>query len=210
MNTQTNNGIEKVSTAGPLVVSRVFKNIYQKEGTLTAELRQAVETKTSYPSKQIANELQDNVFGADDFGFEKKTYSNTENRVSWIDVPANATQDQVVAKVATFQGANLYRILSNEPILSSSQMYAIGEGLTTKDAIAESQVVRFPENSENAGQLALDPNGKPQYRGVYFSAEGAEDIDNRTADEAFFATEKIKAEMATTTEQIVQGQEVKI
>lgn len=213
---ENSNGIRKVVNTGQLEVSRVFKNTYQKEGTMTAELRQSVVTDSFYPSAQVANDHQDNVFGTEDFGFTEQKYSNTEKRVSWIDVPASATQKQVAVKLASHESANLYKILSNQPILTSSQKSAIDAGLTTKDIIAESQVVRLPEgtqrNGEDVGlQLALDPNGKPQYRGVYFSTEGKEDIDNRNSDpEDFYTTEKIKAEMATVSEQVVEGQTVEM
>lgn len=207
----SNTNIRKEVNAGQLGVSRVFTNMYQKEGTVTAELRQTVTTKSYYPSKQIKNELQDNIYGQGDFGFEEQEYVNTEQRVSWIDVPSGTTQEQVQQKLGTFEGANLYRILSNHPILTSSQVYAINNGLTTKDAIAESQIVRFPEGSENAGKIALDPNGKPQYRGVYFSAEGKGDVDNRTAvADDFYASEALQVEMASVAEQTVPGQTVTI
>ena len=211
---QSNSTIRKEVQVGQLTVSRVFQNMYQKEGTVTAELRQAVVTKSYYPSKQIANEMQDNIYGQGDFGFEEQEYTNTENRVSWIDVPVGTTKEQVEQKLATFQAAGLYRVLSNHPILTSSQVYAVNNGITTKEIIAESQIVRFPEGAENAGKIALDLNGKPQYRGIFFATnigegEGAKhDIDSRTTvPEDYFASDAIKMELASIgTEAGVEGQ----
>lgn len=211
MENSTNNstGVRKVSTVGQLDVSRVYTNTFQKEGTQTAELRQTVVTDSFYPSKQIANEMQDNVFGQADFGFEEQKFTNNETRVSWIDVPVGTTVEQVKARLAQKPGATLYRVLSNHPTLTSNQLYAINNGVTTKAIIAENQIVRYPEGAENgnAGKVALDPNGKPQYRAIFFSIDGKADIDNRTAiAEDFYVSEAIKAELATTSEQVVQGQ----
>lgn len=175
-------GIRKVSTKSGLTVSRVYSSDYQKEGTLTAELRQTVTTKSYYPTKSVANNMQDNVFGMEDFGFEEQEYVNQENRVSWIDVPMGTSAEAVLAKLESFPGASLYRVLSNHPILTDNQVYAINQGLTTKDVFAERQIVRYPEGSENAGKIALDSNGKPQYRAVFFSSSAKEDQDNRTVE----------------------------
>jgi len=203
--------VRKEVNVGQLTVSRVFTNMHQKEGTLTAELRQAVETKSFYPSKQIANDMQDNVFAVDDFGFGEQEFSNTENRVSWIDVPAGTTVEQVTAKLADNPNAGLYRVLSNHPILTSGQVYAINNQITTKEAIAESQVVRMPEGSPTPGALAPDPNGKPQYRGIFFSIDGKDDNDKRTSDvEDFFTTELISSEIAGSSveENVESGQTI--
>ena len=203
--------VRKEVNVGQLTVSRVFTNMHQKEGTLTAELRQAVETKSFYPSKQIANDMQDNVFAVDDFGFGEQEFSNTENRVSWIDVPAGTTVEQVTAKLADNPNAGLYRVLSNHPILTSGQVYAINNQITTKEAIAESQVVRMPEGSPTPGALAPDPNGKPQYRGIFFSIDGKDDNDKRTSEvEDFFTTELISSEIAGSSveENVESGQTI--
>ena len=201
--------VRKETSVGALTVSRVFTNTFQKEGTLTAELRQPVETKSFYPSKQIANNMQDNVFALEEFGFQEQEFSNTENRVSWIDVPVGTTAEDVTAKLAAAGDAGLYRVLSNHPILTSNQMYAINNEITTKEAIAESQVVRMPESSDTPGVLALDPNGKPQYRAVFFSIDGKADTEKRNADaEDFYTTELISSELAGVGEQVEAGQAI--
>lgn len=205
-NTQVVERIRKEISKDGLAVSRVYKSDYQKEGTLTAELRQTVTTKSYYPSKSVANNMQDNIFGQADFGFEEQEYVNNEKRVAWIDVPEGMSAEQVTAKLASFPEATLYRVLSNHPILTDSQVYAINAGLTSKDAFAESQIVRFPEGNENAGKLALDSNGKPQYRAVFFSNAAKDDQDMRTeaADDAY-VSEAIAAEINSSSH-IVTGQ----
>jgi len=197
--------IRKEVSKDALSVSRVYKSDYQKDGTHTAELRQTVTTKSYYPGKSVSNNMQDNIFGQNDFGFEEQEYTNNEKRVAWIDVPENMTPEAVAEKLANFPEATLYRVLSNNPILTDNQVYAISAGLTTKDNFAESQVVRYPEGSENAGKLALDSNGKPQYRAIFFSNSAKEDMDLRTEDEEFYASASIAAEL-NSTEHVVTGQ----
>ena len=190
----------EVSKSG-LTVSRVYEGMYQKEGTLTAELRQEIKTDSFYPSKSVANNMQDNIFGTSDFGFTEQEYSNTEKRVAWIDVPMGSTVESVTAKLANFPNAHLYRVLANEPILTDSQAYAIAptngdEPLTTKEAIANGQVVRIPADVEgDGGKLALDRNGNPQYRAIFFSADGKKvDEDRRTTAKEPYMTPEIAQE----------------
>lgn len=212
METQVAERIRKeVSTTG-LSVSRVYNSDYQKEGTQTAELRQTVTTKSYYPSKSVSNNMQDNIFGASEFGFEEQEYVNNENRVAWIDVPMNTTPEQVLEKLKSFPNANLFRVLSNEPILTDNQVYAIKEGLTTKDVFANRQVVRFPEGAKDdagadiGGQIALDPNGKPQYRSIFFSNTGKADMDKRTDDEHYYASQEIADELSIVENNVMSGQ----
>ena len=61
---------------------------------------------------------------------------------------------------------------------------------------ANSQAVRFGEKHEKAGQLALDANGKIQYRSVFFSSAGEEDRDLRTEALAdMFLSPELEAEL---------------
>ena len=203
METVVNSRIKKESTTLALEVSRVYASTYQKEGTETAELRQEVVTKSFYPTKSISNDMQDNVFDVKDFGFEEKEYTNTEKRVAWIDVPAGTTAEQVAAKLAAHPNAGLYKILANKPILTENQKYAVNNAdiAATYDSFADSQVVRYPETSDNVslrGKLVLDANGKPQYRQVFFKIDSPVDQDLRTSDEEFYASEAIKAELNNT------------
>lgn len=207
--------IRKESTKQELTVSRVYESNFQKEQTETAELKQAVKTVSFYPTKSISNSMQDNVFGQADFGFEEQEFENIETRVAWIDVPVGTTPEQVATKLAAHPAATLYRCLANHPILTDNQVYAINAGLTTKDVLADSQIVRFPENEETienktAGTIALDVNGKPQYRQVFFSATAKEDINKRTSDpKDFYASPAIMAELSDVdVNHVVEGQEL--
>jgi hypothetical protein len=208
MSTEVSDRIRKETSKSSLSVSRVYKSDYQKEGTETAEIRQEVTVVSFYPSKSIANDMQDNVFKLQDFGFKEEPYTNTEKRVAWIDVPVGTTAEQVVAKIAALPKAGLYRVLANKPILTDNQKYAITSPDidVTMDTFAENQVVRYPEASANAGKLALDQLGKPQYRVVFFKADAPEDMDWRTASAGdFYSTPSIKAEMEQTAH-VVEGQ----
>lgn len=204
------NGIKKNVQEGALNVSRIYTADYQKEGTVTAEIKQVITTVTTYPTKQVVTNLQDNIFSMDDFGFEQRAYENQETRVAWLDVPVGTTEEQVAAKLADNPKARIYKILSNRPILSSSQQYAIGnpEINVTLDTFAERQAVRYPEGHSQAGRLALDANAKIQYRAVFFSSQGTEDSDARTAEPSdFYASQSLKAEMGVAAT-IVQDQTI--
>lgn len=208
---ESNNGIRKEVSKSALTVSRVYSSDYQKAGTKTAELRQSITTKSFYPGMSVSNDLQDNVFDAvEDFGAEEEDYENIENRVAWIDVPENASKEQVEARLSEAEGACLYKILSNKPILTSQQQYAIDnpELNVNMDTFANSQVVRYPEGNSKAGQIVTDPNGKVQYRAVFFSKSEKADIDNRTPEtDDFYASPEIRAEISQS-QHVVAGQEL--
>lgn len=209
MNTENQNTVateerirKEVSKSG-LEVTRVYKSEWQKEGTLTAEIKQTVKTSSFYPSKSVSNDMQDNVFVTKDFGFKDQIFENEETRIAWMDVPANSTIETVVAQLKQFPNATLYRVLSNKPILTSDQKYAVEAELTTVDIIGARQVVRYPESHSQAGSLVLDPNGKPQYRQVFFKASAIEDIDSRTAEPSdFYASQEIIAEINATGQRV--------
>ena len=211
MNTQENSAsnvarVEK--TYAGLEVARIYTSDYQKEGTKTAELKQTVTTKSYYPTKSVSSNLSENVFDTKDFGFEEKEYERKSTRVAWVDVPANLSEEAIKAQFAKFPEATIQQTLANHPILSDKQKYAIEAGLTTKDIIADSQVLRYSKGSEQEGQIILDENTKkPMYRGLYFRTTRVEDVDLRTSDpEDFYASPAIELELgiaqsATTSQQ---------
>jgi len=194
---ENSNGISKKTTVGPLKLERVYKNQYQKEGTQTAEFKQTVTTVSSYPSKSVASSLEDNLFTAEDCGFESQDYTNKSTRVAWLNVPESLTEEQVRAKLESNPNAMIQRHYSNHPILSSQQEYGIKSGLTTKDAIAESQLLRYPKGSENEGEVILDrETGKPIYKIDVFRTSKVEDVDTRNADkDDYYMPESLKAEV---------------
>lgn len=200
----TEQRIRKEVAKTGLEVTKVYKSEWQKEGTLTAEIKQTVKTSSFYPSKSVSNDMQDTVFGTKDFGFKETTYENEETRVAWINVPPSATVESVTEQLKNFPNAVLYKILSNKPILTSDQKYAVKENITTVDVIGARQVVRYPDGHPEAGSLVLDPNGKIQYRQVFFKTAAIEDIDSRTADPADFqASEEIVSELNNTGQRVI-------
>lgn len=197
--TSDENRVKKEVTIGPILVDKIYKGEYQKPGTMTAQLKQTVTTKATYPSKSVTSNLQDNPFGLDDFAFEGQVYDSQETRVAWVDVPENATEKSVAAQLAKLPEAKLYRIMSNHPIISDNQSYGISSGVTTKDIIGDRQAVRYPVGHEKEGQLIMDPSGKVQYKGIYFKATAIEDVDLRTKEVSdVYHTATISAEIAAS------------
>ena len=191
--------IRKEVNVSPIVVSRVYKASYQKDNTMTAELKQTITTKSYYPTKSVSNELKDNPFSNAQLGItEGEPYVQNETRVTWIEVPMDSTVESVQNKIATLPDANIYKILANKPILSSNQKAGIAAGLTTIDIIADGQAVRYSKDHPQAGKLVLH-NGKPQFRVTYFKALGSPDMDMRTPETAdFYATPTMKAELESS------------
>lgn len=197
--------IRREQSVSPLVVGRVYKGNYDEKGEETAELRQEIHTKSYYPSKQISNSMNDNIFGQEDFKDESHTehmYENTEKRVGWITIPEGTTVEQVAEKLKAFPNGNLYKVLSNKPILTEEAKYAIQREITTLDKFANGQAIRIPTNDTTvaegtAGNLVLDPAGKIQYRAIYFSKQGQEDMDHRTADpKDYYMSPELEAEFS--------------
>lgn len=201
----TEQRIRKETTKDGLEVTRLFKGAYQKDKTLTAEIKQTVKTSSFYPTKSVSNDMQDNVFGIKDFGFqENEPYENIETRVAWIDVPTTSTIESVVESLKGFPNATLYKVLSNRPILTSDQKRGIAGGLTTMETIANRQVVRYPDSHRNAKSLVVDENGKVQYRQIYFKRESVADMDLRTSDVAdVYLTEEIKNELEEAGQKVI-------
>ena len=199
-NSNQTSQIRKEVSKTALAASKVYKADFQKAGTLTAELRQIITTTAYYPKMSVKTSLQDNVFSSSDFGIADEPFTNTENRVAFLPVPEGMTVEQVNTKLASYPEACIYVMKSNHPILSEEQNYAINNGITTKEIIANKQVVRYPKGHEKAGQIVLTQHGKAQYRVSAFSATAKEDIDTRNAvvsDQ--FVTEAIAAELQETS-----------
>lgn len=197
--------VQKTKERKAILVDRVYTSSLQKSGTQTAQLRQEVVSTASYPTKQISNSHQDNPFAMDDFGFQKKDYVSTEQRVAFIDVPVGLSADDVLGNLP--EKSTLYRVLSNRPIITDSQQYAINSiADVSLDTFANRQIVRYPEGNELAGQIVKDFNGKPQYRAVFYSNTPKEDQDLRNSDsEDFYASVQILAELNSNAT-VVQAQ----
>lgn len=194
-------GVTKVKTKAPMQFSRVYVNDYQKEGTKTLEVKQVVHTETSYPSKKTQTSMNGGLFSAEEFGFTPKVYPSTETRTGWVLVPVNASEESIKANLeaAIKNGATLYRVLSNAPILDENQLFAIASPniARTKDDFANKMVVRYPDNHEDEskhGKLILDGAGNPQYRRIFYWGTHRDDEDQRGGE--VYLTPEIKAELA--------------
>ena len=187
------NGIKTIIETGNIEVTGVGVSAFQKAGTLTATLKQTIKTTSYYPTKSVSNNLQDNIFGLEEFGFEATAHENKITNVVFLDVPEGSTVESVQKRLAEkFPNACLYRILSNHPILTDNQKYAIKQELRTKDDFANSQVVKHGEG-ENSGKLILDPNGKVQYKATFLSTTEKDDVEKKTAEhENMYRDEKIE------------------
>ena len=208
-------GVRKEVIKGSIEVSRVYASDYQKEGTKTAELKQTVTTKSYYPSKSVRNDLQDNPFSNEEFGFEEKEYSQSRTDVAWIDVPENKTAQEVKAILDANPNATIYRVIGNAPIFHSGQLAQMEriknddskpanvreeEVESLKNQIANRQVLRYANDAEDGSykkdEIILDQYGKPQYKATFYSGSGKSDEDRRTSEPSdYFATPEILAKI---------------
>jgi len=184
--TQESN-ITRIDT--PLVVESLLPH-QRNEKKKQAQIRTSVES--TYPEAGVGNSLNDSVFGSDEFGFgDGQTF--TENRVAWIDVPAELTVKQVQERLNKFPHARIYRVLSLTPILTDEQKRAMSNGISEySDAEGEvhkcdmeyykrQQMVPTPETA-NLPREERQPmlyKGFVQYRITPFNKDGQADIDHR-------------------------------
>lgn len=181
-------------TRSKISFSRLYSAAYQKAGSKTLEVKQIIKTISSYPTKKYNSSLQDALFSESDFGAETNEYTTEETRVAWILVPENKGETEIKLMLNNFPNACIYKVLSNEPILDDNQERAIANGLKTKADFANSQVVRYGENSDKAGQLILDTDGNVQYRRTFFSKDTKADEDYRGNGKVYMSRE-IEMEM---------------
>jgi hypothetical protein len=184
--------IEKNVTRSAVTVDSITVGQYQKANTETAMLRQDITTVAIYPGAVHSSDMQQNIFGSEDFNDESQNYTSVEHRVAFMDVPEGMTEEQVQAKIPST--ACLYKVLSNQPILTDNAKNAISRGLTSKADIAKSQAVRNPDT----GELILDKNGNVQYRKVFFWASQKDDIDERGQGEPYIS-EELKQELENSS-----------
>jgi hypothetical protein len=192
--TQTSNGVMHQIVKTVISLVRMYVAEFQKEGTKTAELRQEVTTISSYPSKKVTSDLQDNLFNTSDFNFEAQVFNSKETRMAWIPVPEKATEEQVLELLAKVNaaGGTIYRVLSSAPILDENQKYAINQGIRTLDQFANAQVCKYPDNHDDEnlrGKLLLDKAGRVMYRRTLFSKTPKEDVDNRGIVDTYMSPE---------------------
>src|SRR3954469_7490891 len=91
----TSSGKRVVVKKGKIKLSRIWPNEFQKEGTLTAELKQEVHTTSYYPSKKVSSDMQSALFSEQEFGFAEQEFVSTETRVAWTFVPVGIAEEAV-------------------------------------------------------------------------------------------------------------------
>lgn len=198
--------VTKTSTKSAVTFSRIFKNGFQKPNTLTVEVKQTINNIASYPSMKVDSDLNQTLADTDEFrGSAPKVYTSPDTRVAWMIVPDHYTEEIAKAKLAAMPTCSVYKILSNTPILDENQLYAINQGIRTKDDFANSQAVRYPEGSPNAGKLILDKRGNPQYRVTKFWRTPHEDEDYRGTSDVYLSPE-IDAELHGAS--VLSGQSI--
>lgn len=158
---------------GPILVDHVAPSMY-KSGRNQAQLRQ--EVTRNYASGQVGNNLQDAFVAPAHFGFADNAY--TEKRVSWVDVPADWDVTRVEAHLKSMPNARLYKMLSSEPVVTSTQE-------AWMDSVSEQEAQELVQKIADR-QMVLDADGnpvfykgKPQYRAIFFSASAKPDVDER-------------------------------
>lgn len=185
---------------GNIEVVEVKSGEFQKSNTKTAVLRQSVTILSVYEGAKHSNNMQDNIFSASEFGDEEKIYTTVQTRVAFMEVPANATVEQVKEKLSKLPNACLYKIYSNRPILHEGHKSALSSGLTTFDKIAKGQVLRYGAEHANAGELILQ-NGKVQYGKTFISTTQKPDMDLRgLAEYPEYISAEIAEEMGVEAE----------
>lgn len=195
METTTQNGVRTETVTGPVTLSRLYKSDFQKEGSITAEVRQLITTKSFYPSKKVDSNMQQGLAATAEFGYKEQEFTSEEHRVAFINVPEK--WDSVITEGKIAEGNKnkscIYKVLANEPILDDKQKHAVEAGLRTKDEFADSQAVRFPDgakdNSGNdiGGKLILDKNGNVQYRRTFYWGSPKADIDARSTENVYLS-----------------------
>jgi hypothetical protein len=177
----TNTEIQKTTILSEISVDSLDSLKYQKEGTLTAQLRQVVTTTTKYPSRKLVHEMQDNPF-ADQFDVPPNEWVNEKSRVAWINVPVGISLEEVTEKV---KNGKLVQTTSNSPILTEGQKYAIDNGKKTMDDFAKSQIIQT-KNEDGVLEVVKDKEGKFQYKVYNFKMDkSTPDVDLRGTTEEY-------------------------
>lgn len=138
-----------------------------KAGILNAQIRQIVTT--TYPSVQIKS---GGLFDVSDYGVAGKSFPST--RVTWMDVPAGTTQEQLAALLTAKPNARIAARYSNvlTDVMTDGQKYAVKNGDQTIEFFEDKLRVRGANGEELPGV--------PQYRNYEFDAAGRKDVDLRT------------------------------
>lgn len=160
-----------------------------KEVKQTAQLRQVVTTV--YPASSFGNEFQDALGSAPD----GEAYD--ENRMAFVDVPKNVTEEQVQAMIDELEDAVIYKIITSDysELLTSNQInWAERMIESDEEKVAYFENIRNNLLVKNSDSEAIDRKGnvidnptsdnpRCQYKATYFSKTARADVDTRLSVE---------------------------
>lgn len=177
---------------------------------LSAQIRQILTIVSTYPTARPNAGLNDSLFNTEDFNIPPQVYESTQARVTWLNVPLNATTEMVQEQLDKLPNACIYRVVDNEPIISESQYAAIEAELpgVSVDSIAERQLLRYPDTSEYAGLPVKDQWGKLQYAVNVFSAQGHEDENLTDSSARQYIPMSLRQVAAVSASEEVSGMDV--
>lgn len=136
-------------------------------GKNQAQIRQIVEKQ--YPKIRLNNSLNDALIPSQLVEGEMETYQ--EIRVAWATVGNGTKEEDVKASLDQMPNARIYKILSNEVILSDSDenwMNQLSEE-DKKDFLEKKKAAQLVTSSD--GEIIKDIWGQYQYRRNAFTAD---------------------------------------
>lgn len=170
-------------TRDKIIATRIFNSEFQKEGTLTVELKQTVHSSITYPPKKsVSNKVLDNPF-LNEVQEKPKTFTRTKTFVAFLDVDEDYDIEDIETILNNYPNAVIYKILSNHPILNDNQK-AVIDSIEDKDLKQQRfDVIANRQLVVRKGRIILDGYGKPQYLATFYSNTPHEDIDLRTPEQ---------------------------
>lgn len=147
-------------------VDRVMSREYNGSTNSVALIVQ--ERTTTYPKKRMDTGFGDGLFeNVEGDGFD-------QTRRTLIPIPNGAEEDAVQEKLAGFENACIYRILSNnlDDVISSREMDGITAGFRTKEYYKSRRVLR---NADGDVFGSVDTEGKPLENRIIGKIVEAED-----------------------------------
>ena len=181
-------GIKKTFNSITLDMLREPMGERAKQTKQTAQLRQVVTT--TYPATSFGNEFQDAL------GSAPEGQSFDENRIAFVDVPKNVTEEQVQAMIDELEDAVIYKILTSDysEVLTSNQLNW-GANMIESDEEKEEYFETLRNNLlvKNSDSEAIDRKGnvidnpaqdnpRCQYKATFFSKTWRDDVDNRLSE----------------------------
>lgn len=175
--------------------------ILNNYGKPVVQLRQTVTTVTEYEERE-GNSRQDGLAGIS-AKVGGATYTNESVRTTLFAIAPGVTAAQVQAAIDELQKdgdqqARLYQVLSSDVITTKEQDYRIGQGVLSKDTLAETQITR-----PKGGGDPIVKDGQFIFRQCFFSATPRPDEDESAMAEAYVPA--AYAHMLTPSLALVSG-----